>query len=81
MPCQIISSLLYIYAHVNTEVTWIITLGWGEMIMGNWSQVTASSYKVGEDWFEPALNIHTAPSPTLDQLFYLLFNSAAKQMS
>ena len=71
MPCQSISSLLYIYVYVNTRVTWLITLGRGELAMGNWRQVTESSYKEGEDWFEPALNIHRpfAPPPHVHQNF------------
>jgi hypothetical protein len=36
--------------------------------------------KEGDDWFEPALNIHTPLSPTLIHIFFYLplFNSIAK---
>jgi hypothetical protein len=35
----------------------------------------------GEDWFEPALNIHTPLYPSLTQFLYLLlFKSVAKKL-
>ena len=40
----------------DMDVTWLITLGGGKS--------KESSYKEGEDWLEPALNIHT-PIPPL----------------
>jgi len=45
--------------------------GWGstKSTRGISSQVKKSSYKKGEDWFEPFLSIHTPLSPTLPSVF------------
>jgi hypothetical protein len=67
MPCQSISSLLYIYAYVNTGVTWLIT-PWVTGVRSR-SQVT----KKGKISFnQPLIYIHSFPPPSPNISFAIL---------
>jgi hypothetical protein len=64
---------------IGMGVTWLITMVEGGKKLG----VKESSWKEGEDWIEPVLNIHTPFSPTLNpsSLFVSLQLSSQKEIS
>ena len=57
------------------HIIWAISPGRGgggtKSTSGINSQVKESSYKKGEDWFEPILNIRTPLFPSLLHFFFL----------